>query len=149
MFLFLIESNLVGWRSYRQVPWLVQRGSTGMALLIFHLGTQRDSVVCYKLYVRKKNSITHRTGNWVGLGSGLDRYKEWKISCPHRVRPSSPYKITIPIILPGHLQPNVRHTRIWMFNTTNLKNPPLRQDHKPIPSTPHPRLVFLVLQIAI
>jgi len=92
-----------------------------MALLIFHLGNQWDWAGTFRLYVQKKSPITHCTRNRVSLRAGLDRYKEYKISCPHRVRPSSPYKITIPTILPRPLQPNVRHTQIWMFNTTNLK----------------------------
>jgi hypothetical protein len=44
---------------------------------------------------------THCTGGWVGPGAGLDRCRKFR---PHRDSipgPSSPWPVTIPIMLPG------------------------------------------------
>jgi len=47
--------------------------------------------------LRAVSPINHCTGNRVGLGAGLDRYKEYKISCPHRVRPRGELSYLAPL----------------------------------------------------
>jgi hypothetical protein len=68
------------------------KGSKGIALFIFNLGTRRERVVsatAWPLYSRKRPD-THCIGGWVGTRAGLDGCRK---SRPHRdsiLGPSSP-----------------------------------------------------------